>query len=971
MKKSFFLLAGVVFFWMFCSEYNPFDDPSNVDMVIIGQKSSIHTDSIIAIFTAESLTVSAVVKEKIDSFTITANGNRYWEDTSIIVPISSDEYTFRFSYPDTGDIKITLKTYRDNGDIIPKEFSLSVSSPLAQNDIIIEGGTPCSLSTPPVGDNDVMYNWQFQKQDKQPLVLSYPFSSNNTQITDVLSGNTGYLWVEDSIGNKSPEVLFNYNYIDTTGPVILCINQGINGDTVVTGASSFVFKVECNDNLGIGGALVNDALFTDSTVNIKSTVYYKTFTNMDTLSTYFPVVVKAWDTDNNENTKTFYIRYDINGPKEIILIKNPPYSPYTTDKAFYDIIADISNPEDDSVTVTINHVETGSTVNLDTLAGNAEKTVTYTASLQLGSNTIEIAVIDTGNNIIAKDTAKLEYISGNEDKNPPYINKIMVNGIEGESHFIPGDRAILELEAFDEHMDSVVINGKQKIEESKYHWKDTLALNGELQYFFIHLNDSSGNYTNDTVFVMRNYLPIITPAVSWPRTLILNKPWSQTFSVYDADGDSVYIAHVPEVGSTLPDSGSITFTPLGQKRWNVRWSGKVLNPGQSVNKYHETYVALVDGKQYNAYPWNFTIKDSTQAKAYQFFIFLPAGVDTTENGVLDLSTITQPANILCIVVADAKPFSDDDIIAVIQQDKILSFGTDAVDTNWFSLTFIPEEKKSEEAMVIMVVDSAGEETIVDTLHVIYSYGFPDDIDSLGFLLQSDTGTVVEEEFLVGWHGISIKLEKNQHTNDEYDTLTMPRLLPDILHGYPAALFTPENHSNLLGNIKDWAKGPFTIFFVARKEPSRPPDTTNILISAGAAQFFGLGVFSGKMGITGYITNNSGIQADTTLTCDLKVMNNRWHILCFSTRNGLGSDQVELKMWVDGYSGPNSSLSFPSVSTGVDLNYVMLGGGGKELALKNWCGEMVEILKYSKYLSEVEMDAVFKYLSSKYKIKLSD
>jgi hypothetical protein len=174
----------------------------------------------------------------------------------------------------------------------------------------------------------------------------------------------------------------------------------------------------------------------------------------------------------------------------------------------------------------------------------------------------------------------------------------------------------------------------------------------------------------------------------------------------------------------------------------------------------------------------------------------------------------------------------------------------------------------------------------------------------------------------------------------------------------------------LGNIKEWAKGPFTIFFVARKDPSRPPDTTNILVSAGAAQFLGLGVFSGKMGITGHITNNSGIQADTTLTCDLKVMNNRWHILCFSTRNGLGSDQVELKMWVDGYSGPNSSLSFPSVSTGVDLNYLMLGGGGKHVALKNWCGEMVEILKYSKYLSEVERDAVFKYLSSKYKIPLS-
>ncbi len=593
MKRPAFLLIIVGLFCIFCSDYNPFENPVNVNMEIIAAKSSIHADSSLSIFTTESLTVVATVRENIDSFTVSAEGNRYWEDTTVAAPISAGEYAFRFSYPDTGDIKITLNTYRNNGDVIPVEFSLNVTSPLAQNSITVEGGTPLSLLSPPVGDNDVIYNWKFQKQDGQPLVLSYPYNSYNTQITDVLSGNTGYLWVEDSLGNKSPEALFNYSYIDTTGPVILCINQGISGDTIVTGAGSFVFKVECNDNLGIGGALVNNTLFTDSTVNIKSTVYYKTFTNMDTLSTYFVAVVKAWDTDNNENTKTFYIRYDINGPKEIILIKNPPYNPYTTDKAFYDIIAAISNPEDDSVIVTINHIEAGSIVNLDTLAGHAEKTVTYTASLQLGSNAIEIAVIDTGNNIIARDTVKLEYISGNEDKVPPYINKIVVNGTEGESHFIPGDLAILELEAYDEHMDSVVINSKLKIEESKYLWKDTLALNGEPQYFFIHLNDSSGNYTNDTVFVMRNYLPIITPAVSWPRTLILGKPWSQTFSVYDADGDSVYIAHVPEVGSTLPDSGSITFTPLGQNASML--TGQVrsqIQANRSTNTMKHTLLLL-------------------------------------------------------------------------------------------------------------------------------------------------------------------------------------------------------------------------------------------------------------------------------------------------------------------------------------------------------------------------------------------
>ena len=185
-------------------------------MEIVADKSSIHADGSLSVFTTESLTVVATVRENIDSFTLSAEGNRYWEDTLIAAPISTGEYTFRFSYPDTGDIKISLNTYRNNGDVIPVEFSLNVTSPLAQNSITVEGGTPFSLSTPPVGDNDVMYNWKFQKQDGQPLVLSYPLSSNNIQISDILSGNTGYLWVEDSLGNTSPEEVFNYIYIYTT-----------------------------------------------------------------------------------------------------------------------------------------------------------------------------------------------------------------------------------------------------------------------------------------------------------------------------------------------------------------------------------------------------------------------------------------------------------------------------------------------------------------------------------------------------------------------------------------------------------------------------------------------------------------------------------------------------------------------------------------------------------------------------------
>ena len=54
-----------------------------------------------------------------------------------------------------------------------------------------------------------------------------------------------------------------------------------------TGAKTFNFKIECNDGLGVSGAVINDSLnFNDSTVNIKSTLYYKIFEAMDTLFSY-------------------------------------------------------------------------------------------------------------------------------------------------------------------------------------------------------------------------------------------------------------------------------------------------------------------------------------------------------------------------------------------------------------------------------------------------------------------------------------------------------------------------------------------------------------------------------------------------------------------------------------------------------------------------------------------------------------
>ncbi len=288
MRRTISLMACIGIVWVFCTEYNSFDNPVNVNMVIQPQSSSLYTDSIntVYIFTTETLTVAATAKEKIDSFTIRAEGNRYWEVQSIPAPVLSSNYTFLFSYPDTGQRTITLNTYRRNGDVIPLTFSLHVTSPLTQADVSGGESDTILLSTPAVGDNDVLYSWQFEGGigSSKKIISSLPTFSYPV---DIIGNGTGYLWVSDTMGNGSPVTSFLYNFFDTTGPVILCINEGLQGDTVVTGAKTFNFKIECNDGLGVSGAVINDSLnFNDSTVNIKSTLYYKIFEAMDTLFSY-------------------------------------------------------------------------------------------------------------------------------------------------------------------------------------------------------------------------------------------------------------------------------------------------------------------------------------------------------------------------------------------------------------------------------------------------------------------------------------------------------------------------------------------------------------------------------------------------------------------------------------------------------------------------------------------------------------
>jgi hypothetical protein len=597
-----------------------------------------------------------------------------------------------------------------------------------------------------------------------------------------------------------------------------------------------------------------------------------------------------------------------------------------------------------------------------------------------GTNTIIISAFDTAMAVIARDTVSLTYTTGTTvDNEPPYINSISVNGVEGRAHFINGDAAYLTLEVFDEHMDSVVINGRVKQPSAKYLWKDTLALTGAAQYFFVYCSDSSGNATLDTVRVQRNYVPRIDPPVSWPKTLILGKTWSAQFTVVDEDRDSIAIVQKGAQSTDIGAIGAITFKQIGAWRWTVTWNGGSTLTGQAVNQKIRTQVVVSDQKQQNNYTWDFTVKDSTQADGYIFAMFLPEGVDTTASGELNLSYVDAPVSVPCLVTSDAMSLISSDSIAVIQPDRTIKFAATS-DTCVFTLTFNPLGKSGIDTIIVMIVDSAGSETPVDTVRIFYSFDYPSALDSLGWQLRADTGIVAEGKNVLQWRSVSqpiaalttMVFNKNNFTNTEYGIKTMPAVSQPLDSDYPSVLFTPENHSNLLADMSgSWITKPFTFFIIAKQSAGTRNTGDNILVGTGTAGCIGLGVFRGRMGLVASIDSASAGIPDTAFVSANKVSRGKWHIFCFSAKQGMSNDQNAfiLDTWLDTYSDGGSAVSVPSMKFTSDKAYLVLGGGSKHYAQKNWDGDVTEVMNFPRYLSAEERMKVMQYLGSKHNIRV--
>lgn len=948
--------------WLSCSDqYNPFDNPGNVNIVILESGSSIYTKETITIFTTELLTIIPTVREHIDSFTVATNTNRFWNDTILHAPVKELQYIFRFSYINPGTKKITITNYRDNGDIVPQTFTVQVVSPLIQNDVHGAENDTVSLYTPSVGDDDVQYNWGFERSIGSPLVVPCTTSDYRWKIGLVGIGK-GRLWVSDISGNVSPSIDFAYNFIDTTGPTIIVLNKGAKGDTVATGINTFNFAVQCIDVSGIAGTLINDTLFDDEIVNTDHNVYHKLFSDMSTVDTAIQTIIRSWDNDNNINIDTFYIVYDPEGPTEIIKIRYPQHDPYTTTNKTYTLVAQINNTTDDTIVIALNHNEQSIDIFIDTLVSGEKKELQYTAQLAPDNNVITFYALrkDSLPHIFDRESSTIIYKTGTiEDVTAPYIVSTRVNGKKGRFHYVSRDTAYLELIATDEHMDVVLINGKKRNEVSKNVWVDTLILNGVQQFFSLYLSDTSNNFIIDTVWVQRNNLPEISPPLDLPQSLILGKTWLKYFNVTDVDGDVVSLRHRAAVNSIFPDTNAVTFSKVFLEKWFVRWNGNSVN--DSAKGIFKTEIVLSDGKQERVYPWAFTIKNIGEALPYLFSVDLPDGIDSLEDGTIDLSQEVDSILIKCHVKGDIKILNENDTIILHQKNQSIKFAAFNGD---FDLTIDPWFGRKDEYILVTVIDTNGVIVVVDTIKLLFNVPFPDSIKEVRTHLKSDTLIELKENtsLVKTWQGLDFTFNLNFYANADFNMSTMPTYYDSVLFSYPAIKFNPDNHSNLLFTNAKWVEDPFTIYFVARLDKDASKDSIHILLSVGTDDYIGFGVVNNKINIAKRIVGRK-----ITDNSDLGNINSNWHIFCFYSENGLKDNEFTIRYSLNG-NCPGImiyKISNPQHFT----NYTLLGSWHKHKAEKNWDGDIVEVLSYKNLLTIKERLAVRRYLAAKYKIKV--
>ncbi len=577
--SSFFAVVGVIVFvgvlMLSCTEEsNPFADPTNAGVHI--ESWSLSDSDTIPVFSSGTMTILITARELVDSVVLSAPGNRYWSDTTLLpglggklLPSSVD---FSISFFDTGTQEVEVVSYVTNGTRPSRILKTYCRSPLKSDTIMVDYGKELELSANSVPDEDVMYFWDFggagrrfqsSKPGRSALLLHGP------------AEGTGYVWVSDVKDTTacSPKTPFFYSLSDVTAPDIAILNN--SSDTIVTGASELALSARITDRgeISVEAAEIDGEPFDYRDAH--SNTYVKIFRGMDTLSGVKKTVLWAMDNRRfrNEARKTVYLRYDPSekpGSEVRLQVKVPANDTTIASNPFVYVSGNMYAPLRD--TTILNIQVNDSLYDEVRRIGGAQGFWNWKVYLpEKGANLITVSAKNAAeDSVLAAEMVVVKYDPSAIDEKPPVILQVGVDGKPADGLYIDAERVRVEVIAFDEgstietfKMNNLPAEPSLEKHTKGYVWYRNIDLEhtAEGNEVAIEVTDKNGNTADTLVTIYRNGRPSLVNPPEIPSVLVLDTTYVFPFGVYDPDGDKVTaeVKHAP-VGLEIVDR-SIRWSP--------------------------------------------------------------------------------------------------------------------------------------------------------------------------------------------------------------------------------------------------------------------------------------------------------------------------------------------------------------------------------------------------------------------------
>jgi hypothetical protein len=572
---------------LFCANRtNPFIDYSNARAFL--SRVSFSDGDNLSIFTRDTFDVAVAVSGLVDSICLHVDNNRLFGADTVLYPGAADFlpviYRFVISMYDTGEAGIFLTTYLSSGKSHTEEWNVYATGTSGQPPVTGAFEEPVTLSAEKAGDDDVLYWWDF---NVGPAIMS-PKNDTGVIINDASYGGTGLFWMTDFWGRyRSPEMPFEYVFIDTTGPLIECANTGFERENeVLAGQDDFLFIVKITDR-NRGG--VADVRINGESVSTATDPFYSRLFQMNgQTGQCITVTVQATDNfeDGNISVEEFSICFDSlaeHGGVSLSII-NPPADSFGSMTRDFALFGLVENQTGDSVVLM-------TCVNSNVCAAETLSTALteYWAKqvyLDRDANMLRILIADMDGIPLDSTSFTVLFDSAGIDTSPPVIYEISYDGQPGHNAYVDDDTALIHIVAFDQGsgMASITVDG---VLYDASGFSAGFACDAAFAVFHgregNRLNVSAvdrNNIKKDTSVIIYHNMPPVVDDLPNPASYIVAGEWYiDTVKARDPDGDQLFFVKHNSPQSMIVDSFGIVSWKPGVSDIGIRNAGVIVKDG--------------------------------------------------------------------------------------------------------------------------------------------------------------------------------------------------------------------------------------------------------------------------------------------------------------------------------------------------------------------------------------------------------